>query len=235
VRQLARLAGARPLNFEERLSGAHVSFLQLAAAVTEDAEPLKIVEKLAETFVEFALQMEAELSDYRELVQAASCGDLRRSWDWDGPADERTKIGRRARQVVGACEALASRGEAPSPRKQRTAKACLWRFRRTLCARLEDLLAERGMRHLRERCRASGDQYSRAVASAKERATHWNWFDIRWHFWEEKRVLAPEYILGQAAQAQQRALQLEEDEFRKKCAAQMLATLNGATENHADA
>ncbi|MHC5034780.1 MAG: hypothetical protein ACYTFZ_07060 [Planctomycetota bacterium] len=235
VRQLARLAAARPLNFQERLSGAHVSFLQLAAAITEDAEPLKIVEKLAEAFVEFALQMEAELKDHRELVQAASRGDLRRSWDWEDPAGGLTNIGRRARQVVGACEALASRGETPSRRKQRTASVCLWRFRHILRARLEDLLGERGMRHLRGRCKALGDQYIRAVAAAKKRANHWNWFDIRWHFWEEKRVVAPEYILGQAAQAQQRALQLEEDEFRRKCAAQVLATLNGTTENHSSA
>lgn len=223
VGQLVRLASVRPLNFEQRLQQAHLCLLRLACAVAEEPEPLELVNELADAFVELTSQLEIELARYRKLVEAAFAQHLHGSWDWGGSAEAGSAIDRLCRKAVGTYEVRRSRGETPGSWTDLLREFGLWRFRRRLLAALEDVLHEQGgSGHFRRQFRTIAGNYNRTFSVIQARCSHWRWFDVGWDFWEEKSGLALKWMLRQAREARLGLVEAEEQEFRKKCAAELL-------------
>jgi hypothetical protein len=220
VRQLVRLAATRPLNFEGRLEGAYVSLVRLARAVAEESEPLGIITQLAETFVEFANGLEAELKDYRRRVRTAFAQALDHFWDWEPQSSAGGGPAQVARRAVGVCELLRARGVAPAPHTGLLGRFALWGFRGRLLGGLEKQLGAQGTRHLRRKCKALARAYRQGVSAVGQRRRHWDWFQIDWGFWDEKGKRALVWVLTNARRTRERAVGGQETQFRKRCAAE---------------
>jgi hypothetical protein len=216
---LFRAASAEPIDFEHRLQVAYLCMQRLAAAVTEEAEPLEIVNRSTEAFVRLATDLENQLSEYRALVQEAFEQGLRGSWDWENADGPDRRLERAGRQIVGAYEVLRADGGVPALHTAVLNKLCLWRFGRRILAQLDELLRwKRGSRHLAGRLQSIKRQYERSAALIRDRANHWDWFSAEWDFWQEKGGLGVKYIMIQAKRARSRPVAEEEEQFRKKCA-----------------
>ena len=215
---LFRASRETPVDFEHRLEAAYLCMQRLAAAVTEEAEPIQIVNQSTEAFVRLATDLEMQLARYRALVEQAFDTRLHGSWDWEALTGDDGWLDRLSREVVGVNELLRAQDEVPALHTAALNQLCLWRFRHRLLRELAELLRwQRGSRHLRGRCQSIKRQYDRAAAVIEHRANHWNWFNAEWDFWQEKGGLGVKYIMMQATRTRTRPVTAEQEDYRDKC------------------
>jgi len=215
---LIRTSHSQPIDFQHRLQVAYLCMQRVIFAVTEEAEPLEIVNQSTEAFVRLASDLEEQLMHYRELVEGAFGQRLSGSWNWELPDAKETRLDVLCRNEVAVHDLLRANGCMPLPHTMLMNRLALWRFRRKLLADLDDMLRwKRGSRHLRGRCASIARRYKRAAARIQERANHWNWFNAEWDFWSQKGELGLKYILLQARRTRQRPVAEEERSYRREC------------------
>jgi hypothetical protein len=216
IRELAWMATTTPLNFEQRLTVAYACLLRIRYAVTEDPEPLEIIQELADAFVDLTSDAESRLQRYRGQAEAAvaelqqgegtpSLGFLNAVC---GPALRRCARGRAAgRQPGGVAAALGGLG--------------LNRIRARLRAALEERLGPgENAQQLDLHVRSKADEYRQAIAGIRQRRMYWGWFNVQWGFWLEKGPLAVKFVRSEVGKAQGRLTRPVVDAFVAACAAQ---------------
>lgn len=221
IRELIWVADGTPLNFEQRLEVAHTCLLRLGYAVTEDPEPLDVIQELADAFVALTSAVEVDMQRYRERAEQA----FARARPPDGQAAEDAPslglLGRLCRPAVGRCARMRADGLEPAGLRAALARLGLWRLRSRLRSALEDALGpEENARQLEQRARQAAAQHTQVVEAIRQRRMYWDWFDVHWDFWLEKGPLAVKLALFEARKTQERLTAPRVEAFCAACAGQ---------------
>ncbi len=225
VNQALRIATVTPISIEQRLEAANLCMLRLAAAVMTEREPMVIIDRLADAFVQLSLRHEELLAPYREAMRAALDDRTPENWDAACPA-----LGPGARRAVGIYTTLQQHRETPALHARLLGHHHLQQFRKPRLALLERLVPahDDGPMVLRE-CRAVSREYEKAVRGIRERRSHWDWFEVQWEFWEEKGGLALEWMANEVREAREGPLVAAEADFKRNCTAELKAQWAGTT------
>jgi hypothetical protein len=216
INEMVWVATTTPLNFEQRLKVAHTCLLRLGYAVTEDPEPLDVIQELADAFVGLASETEAGLQRYREHAEAAAA----RLATEDGMPGLGL-LGRLCMPAIRRNVRTRDDDRAPGAMSAALGRFGLRRFRRKLRAALEDGLGpQENARQLELRTRETADRYREVVTAVRERRMYWDWFNVNWGFWLEKGPLTLKLVRSEVRKAQDRLMHPAVEAFCTACAEQ---------------